>query len=75
MCIGVSGLNLLVFYPLILQALGLKPKVARIEDQPKLGKKELESLLKRGGGGAAGTDTAAAGSDADRIKGLGFAAP
>ncbi|MEW5318936.1 MAG: hypothetical protein WDW38_010118 [Sanguina aurantia] len=60
----------------MMEALGLKPKVARIEDQPKLGKKELESLLKRGVGGAAGTDTAAAaGSDADRIKGLGFAAP
>ncbi|MEW5305471.1 MAG: hypothetical protein WDW36_008007 [Sanguina aurantia] len=38
----------------MMEALGLKPKVARIEDQPKLGKKELESLLKRGGWGGSG---------------------
>lgn len=57
------------YVPLLLQALGLKPKSApSTHTQPALEKHEVERLLKGGGG----DDDAAAGAEADRMKGLGF---
>lgn len=53
------------------QALGLKPKSAHsTRSQPALEKHEVEQLLK----GGADDQDAAAGTEADRMKGLGFAA-
>jgi hypothetical protein len=54
------------------QALGLKPKSApSTHSQPALEKHEVERLLK---GGADDQDPSAAGTEADRVKGLGFKA-